>query len=55
MARGSAYETQNHLIYGRALGYFQEKECNELMNQYNEIIHQLNKLIRILSQPQPQP
>lgn len=49
MARGSAFEAQNHLFYGRALGYFQEKECKEYLNQYNELIHQLNKLIKTLT------
>lgn len=49
MARDSAFEAQNHLLYGTALGYFQEIECNKFVKQYDEVIHQLNKLIKSLS------
>ena len=48
MARGSAYEVQNHLIYGEAIGYFKDHDCSEYINQYAEIIHQLNRLIKSL-------
>ena len=59
MARGSAYETQNHLIYGNKVGYFHQEEMNVLFEKYSQLIHDLNKLIKSLvaqpkSQSQPQ-
>lgn len=49
IARGSSYETQNHLIYGNKTGYFEEVKTIKLFNEYNELIFELNKLINSLS------
>lgn len=48
IARGSAFETQNHLIYGQKIGYFELEISNNLIDKYNELIHDLNKLIKSL-------
>ena len=37
MARGSAYETQNHLIYGNKVGYFHQEEMNVLFEKYSQL------------------
>lgn len=60
MARGSAYETQNHLLYGNKVGYFEREKMEQLFNQYKDLIYSLNKLIKAImpqpkSKPQPQP
>jgi len=55
MARGSAYETQNHLLYGNKVGYFESEAEQQLFSKYTSLIHSLNKLIKALSQPQSQP
>lgn len=59
MARGSAYETQNHLLYGNKVGYFEREKMEVLFNQYKDLIYSLNRLIKALmpqpkSQPKPQ-
>jgi len=48
MARGSAFETQNHLIYGTKVGYFDKIKAQELETNYSELIFELNKLIGYL-------
>jgi four helix bundle protein len=48
MARGSSFETQNHLLYGKKVGYFENQKTQQLYDQYNELIHELNKLIKSL-------
>ena len=56
IARGSLYETQNHLIYGNAVGYFENQITKRLLNEYNKLAFDLNKLTHSLfqsSQPQP--
>lgn len=54
IARGSAFETQNHLIYGNKVGYFEKEKTKQLYNEYNTLIYELNKIIKALSsQPQP--
>lgn len=56
MARGSAYETQNHLLYGNKVGYFDREKMEVLFNQYNNLIYSLNRLIKAISpQPKAQP
>ena len=60
MARGSAYETQNHLLYGNKVGYFEREKMEVLFNQYKDLIYSLNRLIKAImpqpkSQPKPQP
>jgi len=49
IARGSAFETQNHLLYGNKVGYFDLIEIQNIYNEYNELIHDLNKLLKSLS------
>ena len=48
IARGTSFETQNHLIYGNKVGYFSDAESTRLFNEYSELIHDLNKLINTL-------
>lgn len=56
MARGSAYETQNHLLYGNKVGYFEREKMEQLFNQYKDLIYSLNKLIKaIMPQPKSKP
>ena len=43
IARGSAFETQNHLLYGNKVGYFKQEITVKLFDEYNELIHELNK------------
>ncbi len=52
-ARGSVFETQNHLIYGVQVGYFERLQTDATIQKYNSLIHDLNKIIKALSQPQP--
>jgi len=53
IARGSAFETQSHMLYGQRAGYFEADITNKINNEYNELIHDLNKLIKSLNPPQP--
>ena len=46
-ARGSAFETQSHLEYGKKVGYF--SNIIEITKKYNEIIHDLNKILKSLA------
>ena len=55
ISRGSAFETQNHLIYGNKVGYFSNKDTNELIIEYDELIKELNKLMKSLINSHPQP
>jgi four helix bundle protein len=45
IARGSSYETQNHLLYGRKVGYFDELIMEKLFSEYSDLIYELNKII----------
>jgi four helix bundle protein len=45
-ALGSAKECQNHLLLARDLGYLQETEFTQLINQAEEIGKMLNSLIK---------
>lgn len=49
ISRGSAFETQNHLLYGNKVGYFDLNEVHKLFAEYNELIYDLNKLLKSLS------
>jgi four helix bundle protein len=51
IARASAYETQNHLLYGEGVGYFKKVVIDDLIHQYDKLIHEINKIINSLSQP----
>jgi four helix bundle protein len=48
IARGSAFETQSHLLYGNNVGYFDDKTVTELINNFNVLIHELNKILKTL-------
>ena len=48
IARGSSFETQNHLLYGNRVGYFESQITQQLFKEYNELIHELNKVIKSL-------
>lgn len=54
ISRASAYETQNHLLYGEAIDYFDNKRIMELIKTYTNLIYEINKIIKSLSQPKPQ-
>jgi len=43
--RGSAYETQNHLLYGSKVGYFETEIATQLIKEIDIIIHDINKII----------
>ena len=49
MASGSSFETQNHLIYGKSIGYFEKEQTEHLLEEYNQLIYEINKLINSLS------
>lgn len=49
ISRGSAFETQNHLLYGKGVGYFNEEVTSKLFDEYGDLIHQLNKIMKSLS------
>ena len=46
IARGSALEAKNQLIYGNAVGYFKDEEIKELIKKQEQIHFELNKLIK---------
>ena len=48
IARGSAYETQSHLLYGNKVGYFDENKAETLFEKYSDILHELNKILKSL-------
>lgn len=47
-ARGSAFETKSHLLYGIAVGYFHEDDCKPILIGYEDLIFDLNKIIKTL-------
>jgi four helix bundle protein len=49
IARGSCFETQNHILYGNKVGYFDLNVVQRLMKEYDDLIHDLNKLLKSLS------
>ena len=48
ISRGSAFETQSHLLYGKKVGYFDENKTESLFVEYSELIHELNKILKSL-------
>jgi four helix bundle protein len=54
-SRGSATETQNHLLYGFKVGYFEKSEVDLLITEYSSLIYNLNKILKTLSKSNPQP
>ncbi len=55
IARGSAFETQNHLLYGNAVEYFTTETTNSIFKDLDNIIKELNTLMKSLNDSQPQP
>jgi four helix bundle protein len=49
IARGSSFETQNHLLYGNKVGYFESQISQRLYKEYNDLIFELNKVVKSLS------
>lgn len=49
ISRSSSFETQNHLIYGVEVGYFEKQITDRLIEEYNDLIYELNKLIKSLT------
>lgn len=49
IARGSVFETQNHLLYGEGVAYFQKEVVDDLIMQYDNLIYEINKIISSLS------
>ncbi len=50
IAKGSAFETQSHLLYGQKVNYFEENKVSDIFQLYNQLIFDLNKIIKSLSQ-----
>lgn len=48
ISRGSAFETQNHLLYGNGGKYFKDEDISDLLVEYDNMIHQLNKIMKTL-------
>ena len=46
VARGSAYETQNHLLYGNRVKYFSDEDTNRFFDEYANLIFELNKIMK---------
>ena len=55
ISRGSTTETQSHLLYGVKVGYFDIKEVELLIIEYDNLMYELNKILKTLSHSQPQP
>ena len=49
IARGSSFETQNHLLYGNKVGYFETQITLRLFREYDDLVLELNKLIKSLN------
>jgi four helix bundle protein len=49
IGRGSSFETQNHLLYGNKVGYFETLITNRLFKEYEDLIFDLNKIIKSLN------
>ena len=48
-SRGSLMETQNHLEYGKRVGYFKENQIEVLDNKLEKVCAGLNKIIVTLT------
>ena len=49
IGRGSAFETQNHLLYGNKVRYFEPQITTRLFKEYDDLIFDLNKIIKSLN------
>ena len=54
IARGSAFETKSHLIYGYHVGYFNKNQMVDLASKIEQLVYELNKLSKSIA-PKPQP
>lgn len=45
ISRGSSFELQSHLIYGKRVKYFAVDEAEKLLEEVDDIIFSLNKII----------
>lgn len=48
ISRGSAFETQNHLLYGKGVCYFKDSTAEQFVDDYESLILQLNKIMKTL-------
>lgn len=48
-AKGSAFETKSHLLYGNRVKYFTDDETNALNSLIDSVIFDLNKIIKTLN------
>jgi len=48
IARGSAFETQSHLLYGSKIKYFESKAVDVLFSECDSLIYELNKIMQSL-------
>lgn len=48
-AKGSAYETESHLIYGNLVGYFPEETVSKINDKIEHLIIDLNRIIKTLN------
>lgn len=53
IARGSAFETKSHLIYGKRVKYFDTENIEILNKKIDEVIHELNKINNSLNRQNP--
>lgn len=49
IARGSAFETKSHLLYGNVVGYFSQQQLKDIVYLIELLIHELNKLMKSLT------
>ena len=47
-AKGSAYETKSHLIYGQQTKYFNSTDIQNICTKIDDCIHHINKIIKTL-------
>ena len=55
IARGSAFETQSHLLYGSKIKYLGSKVVDVLFSEYDSLIYELNKIMQSFKNEIPKP
>lgn len=48
IARGSAFETKSHLIYGNLVGYFNKEDIDEIIRNIHVLLRQINSILKYL-------
>ncbi|MFT9495518.1 four helix bundle protein [Anaerosolibacter sp.] len=48
IARGSAYETMHHLLYGKEVAYFTKEDVDSIIDELERIALELNRIIKSL-------